>query len=408
MEQHRIKEHPQSKKKNQIIKWLGFALVTVGFFAVGLAVGRGSIHLGRLSSTISTGGSGVFDYSSVDQVYKLLNSDFDGNLDKGKLLDGIKSGLVSATGDPYTEYFNPKDAKDFNDQLSGSFTGIGAELGSDSDNNIVIVSPLSGYPAQKAGLKPKDVIAAVNGQTTSGMSVGAVVRKIRGPEGSSVTLTMVRDNGKPFDVKITRTLINIPSVTYSVKGKIGYLKVNQFTKDTVELAGKAAEQFKAKGVKAIVLDLRGNPGGYLDGAVSISSMWLQDGKTVVSERRGNAVLSTKYSSGDSPFKGIPTVVLIDNGSASASEITAGALRDNGVATLVGVKSFGKGSVQEVEDLADGSEVKITIARWYTPAGRNIDKQGITPDVVVKISDADQKASIDPQKVKAYQILSSKL
>lgn len=385
----------------------GLAALAV-FFGVGVAVGRGNIHIRGLSQTRIVSPTSAFDYSSVDRVYTILRSDFDGSLNKNKLLDGIKSGLVGATGDPYTQYFNPNDAKQFNEELSGSFTGIGAELGTDSANNIVIVSPLSGYPAEQAGLKPKDVIAAVNDQNTTGLSVDAVVRKIRGPADTAVKLTVIRANGKPFDVSIKRVQITVPSVKYQVDGAIGYIKISQFTNDTANLAQKAAAEFKDKKVKGVVLDLRSDPGGYLDGAVTISSMWLDQGKPVVSERRGATTLSTKYASGVNPFKGLPTVILVNGGSASAAEITAGALHDNNAGTIVGTKTFGKGSVQEVEDLPDGAELKVTVARWYTPAGKNIDKQGITPDTIIDISDADKAAGKDPQKDKAYQVLQSKL
>lgn len=399
---------PEKKTGYRLLKTFTGLVLAIAIFAAGVTIGRGNIHVRGLSQASNQNSSAAFDYSSVDQLYGLLKSDFDGNLNKTQLLDGIKTGLVNATGDPYTEYFNPKDAKDFNQELTGSFTGIGAELGTDADNNIVIVSPLAGFPADKAGLKPKDIIAAVNGQSTSGMSVDSVVRKIRGPENTEVKLTIIRGNGKPFEVSIKRAKITVPSVQYHEDGNIGYLKISQFTNDTVDLAQKAAAEFKTKGVKGVVLDLRGDPGGYLDGAVDISSMWLAKGQTVVSERRGSTVLTTKYSSGSSELAGLPTVVLIDNGSASASEITAGALHDNGAATLVGSKSFGKGSVQQVENLLDGSELKVTIARWYTPDGKNIDKQGIKPDVAIDNSDADRQAGKDPQKDKAYQILQSKI
>ncbi len=391
-----------------IKKILSLLIFTALIFGLGVSVGRGNINLGNLSLSASSKASTQLDYSSVDRVYSLLQKDFDGTLDPLKLIDGLKSGLVSSAGDPYTVYFNPKDAKAFNDQLSGSITGIGAELGSDSSNDIVIVSPLSGYPAEKAGLKSKDLIAAIDGQTTSGMSVDTAVSKIRGNPGTQVKLTIVRDGGAPFEVTITREKITIPSVEYHEDGNIGYIKISQFGPDTVDLAQKAAQEFKDKGVKGVVLDLRNNPGGYLSGAVDISSLWLDSGKTVVTEKRGQTVIDTQYSSGNSLLKGLPTVVLINGGSASASEITAGALSDNQAATLVGEKSFGKGSVQQVEKLADGSELKITIARWYTPNGKNIDKQGITPDTAVSISDADIKAGNDPQKDKAYEILTSKI
>jgi carboxyl-terminal processing protease len=395
-------------------KIVGFLAVVLVVFTAGLAVGRSNIRFWQNSAAKPA--AGALDYSSVDQVYDVLKKNFDGTLDSQKLEDGLKTGLVNAAGDPYTEYFSAAAAKDFNNELAGSITGIGAVLGTDSDNNIVIVSPLSGYPAEKAGLKPKDIIAAIDKQTTQGMSVDAAVKKIRGNPGSQVTLTIVHGNAKPTDVTITRQKITIPSVKYEEDGNIGYLKISQFTDDTVGLAQKAAKEFKDKNVKGVVLDLRGDPGGYLDAAVSVSSLWLDNGQTVVQERRGSTVIDTKTATGGNILNGLPTVVLIDGGSASASEITAGALRDNGAASLAGEKSFGKGSVQQVACLDNGSlsvqchgaELKVTIARWYTPKGKNIDKQGITPDIEVAISDQDAAAGKDPQKDKAIQLVQSKI
>jgi carboxyl-terminal processing protease len=391
-----------------VVRIFGIFLLVLLVFGAGLAVGRGDIHIWGGRGLVKSPAPSSLDYSSVDAVYTILKNDFDGNLNSTKLIDGAKQGLVASTGDPYTEYFNPTDAKAFNNELAGTITGIGAELGTDAQNNIVIISPLSGYPAEKAGLKPKDIIAAVNSQSTQGMSVDAVVSKIRGQENTKVTLTVVRGDQKPFEVTITRQKITVPSVKYEEDGNIGYLKISQFSTDTVGLAQKAAQEFKAKNVKGVVLDLRSDPGGYLDAAVGVSSMWLDKGKTVVSERRGSTVVSTETANGNNILQGLPTVVLIDAGSASASEITAGALRDNGAAQLVGVKSFGKGSVQQVENLPDGSELKVTIARWYTPNGKNIDKQGITPDISLSISDQDAAAGKDPQKDKAFALIQSKI
>jgi carboxyl-terminal processing protease len=409
VEEPTYQTHPQpgSKPAGRLRKNFAMLIVVALIFGAGLAVGRGDIHLQGLTKNTANAPANALDYSSVNQVYDILKKDFDGKLDKNQLTDGLKTGLVNATGDPYTEYFNPKDAKEFNDQLKGSITGIGAELGT-SGGNIVIVAPLAGFPAEKAGLKPKDIVAAINGKTTTGMTVSTAVRSIRGDAGTKVTLTIVRSNGNPFDVTIAREKITVPSVKWQVDGSIGYMKVSQFTDDTIKLAQQAAQDFKAKNVKAIVLDLRADPGGYLTAAINLSSLWLDNGKTVVQERRGGTIVSTETASGNNPLKGIPTIVLIDGGSASASEITAGALRDNGAATLLGEKSFGKGSVQQVENLPGGSEMKVTVARWYTPDGQNIDKQGIKPDTVVTISDADAKAGKDAQKDKAYQLLQAKL
>lgn len=402
------RSHKPPRKLWRLRKILATLLVTVLVFSAGVAVGRNDLHIKGLSIAKSAANSNALDYSSVDQVYGILKDNFDGNLDDAKLIDGLKAGMVGASGDPYTEYFNAEDAKTFNDALSGSFTGIGAELDTDADNNIVIVSPLAGYPAEAAGLKTNDRITAVDGTTTSGMSIDKVVQKIRGPADTDVKLTIVRGGGKPFEVTITRKPITVASVKTEVIGNIGYLKITQFTSDTTKLAKAAVDDFKAKNVKAVILDMRGNPGGYLSGAVDISSLWLDQGKTVVSERHGGRTISTEYAEGGNSLKGLPTVVLIDGGSASASEITAGALHDNGVATIAGDKSFGKGSVQQVKTLPGGSEVKVTVAHWYTPGGKNIDKQGITPDVQVSLSDADKQAGRDPQKDKAIELLKAKL
>lgn len=396
-------------------KIIGSLVIVILVFAAGVQVGRDHTLFNKNTAS-ATKSDGQLNYSSVDSVYGILKKNFDGNLDNQKLLDGVKSGLVSAAGDPYTMYFSAAAAKDFNNELQGTIVGIGAELGTNDQNNIVIVSPLSGYPAEKAGLKPKDIVAAVDGKTTQGMSVDSVVQKIRGKENTDVTLTIVRGSGKPFDVTITRQKITIPSVKYEEDGDIGYMKINQFTNDTESLAQKGAQEFKSKNVKAVILDLRGNPGGYLDAAVGVSSLWLDEGKTVVQERRGATVISTEQARGGNILKGLPTAVLIDGGSASASEITAGALHDNDAAQLVGVKSFGKGSVQQVICLGDtdlsntcnSSELKVTVARWYTPDGKNIDKQGINPDIQVTISDQDVAAGKDPQKDKAAQILQTKI
>ncbi len=403
-----VQEH-QEHRSWSLLRIVASLIFVLAVFAAGVMIGRGDkIHLRGLSATSKTTTQTQLDYSSVEQVYSLLKTDFDGVLDNNNLLDGLKSGLVEATGDPYTEYLNAQDAKEFDDQLSGSFTGIGAELGTDDENNILIVAPLAGYPAEKAGLKSKDIISAIDGQTTAGMTVNTAVKKIRGPANSQVTLTIIRGSAKPFDVTITRTQITLPSVESKVEGNIGYLKISQFSNDTVEAAAKAAKSFKDKGLKAVVLDLRDNPGGYLSGAVDVSSLWLDKGKTVVSERRGKQILSTDYSTGTATLKGLPTVVMINGGSASASEIAAGALHDNDAAVVVGEKSFGKGSVQQLEQLFGGAALKVTIARWYTPKGVNIDQQGITPDVQVGLSDDDKKAGRDPQKDKAIEILRSKI
>jgi carboxyl-terminal processing protease len=386
-------------------RWLkrgGLLLAAVAIFCLGFNVGNGRI---TFSSQTSTNQSlpNRLDYSSVDELYKALKDNFDGKLDSNKLVDGAKQGLVKAAGDPYTEYLNADDYKAFNSELTGSFTGIGAELSQGSQGNIVVVAPIAGFPAEKAGLKPKDVIAQIDGNSTVGLTVSQAVDKIRGPKGTQVKLTVIR-NGAQQEIIITRDDISVPSVTSKVENGIGYLTISRFGDDTAGLTQKAAQDFKKQNVKGIVLDLRSNPGGLLDAAVSVSSLWLPQGKTILTERRDGVVTNTYTAQGGDILNGIPTTVLIDEGSASASEITAGALKDNGVATLVGQKSYGKGSVQQLVKLNGGGVLKVTVARWYTPNGINITKNGIKPDVAVSISAEDVKAGNDPQKAAAVKAL----
>lgn len=374
--------------------------VTIGFiacliFSSGWLFGSGSIDF-KLNNNAQKNLPANLNYSSVEKVYDELRTNFDGKLDENKLMDGLKQGLVAASGDPYTEYMPPADAKEFNGQLSGTFEGIGALLGKNENGNVIIISPIDGFPAKKAGLQPRDVIVEIDGKDATSLTTDQAVEKIRGPKGTTVKLRIIRNQKQDLKFDIVREEINIPSVeTKTLEGNIGYIKISRFGEDTTSLARDAADKFKTNGVKKIILDLRGNPGGYLESAVDVSSLWL-DQKMVVQEKRDGVVTDTYKSRGEPTLLGIPTVVLIDGGSASASEITAGALHDNKVATLMGVKSFGKGSVQQPQTLGNGALLKVTIARWYTPNGKNIDKEGLQPDQKVERTEADYNAGRDPQ------------
>ena len=365
-------------------------------FLGGWLFGAGQMNFKANKSTTQKSLPSNLNYADVERVYDELRSNYDGDLDVNKLMDGLKEGLVAASGDPYTEYMSPDKAKDFSGQLNGTFEGIGAYLGKNDQGNVIVISPVDGFPAEKAGLQPRDVIVAIDGKDSTAYSVDQAVEKIRGPKGTNVKLRVIRNSKEDLSFDIKREQINIPSVESKViNNNIGYIKISRFGDDTSALARKAAEKFKADGVQKVILDLRGNPGGYLDSAVDVSSLWLKD-KTVLTERRDGVTIKTYKTRGSAPLLGIPTIVLIDEGSASASEITAGALRDNNAATLIGVKSFGKGSVQQPQNLDNGGILKVTVARWYTPGGKNIDKQGIQPDKKVEISVDDIKAGRDPQ------------
>ena len=380
--------------------WIGVSAAGMLIvFVLGVNVGNGSIPM-TLSRGSSQNGSlpATLDYSSVNQVYQVIKDNYDGKLTEAQLLDGLKSGLAQATGDPYTEYFNAKDAKAFNDELQGTFSGIGAELGQDSDKNLVVIAPISGFPADKAGLRAQDIIASIDGKATSGMSVDEAVNLIRGKKGTKVVLKVVRNKSETLTFTITRADIKVPSVESKILDNgLGYLQITQFSNDTASLAAKAAQDFKDNDVKGVILDLRDDPGGLLDAAVKVSSLWLPQNKLILQEKTDGKVVKSYSADGNNILAGVPTVVLVNSGSASAAEITAGALRDNNVATILGEKSYGKGSVQQILNLSGGAEIKVTAARWYRPNGQNIDKKGITPDKVVKMTDEDYAKGSDPQK-----------
>lgn len=364
---------------------------------------RSDYIVAKLKGEKST--SDTLDFATVQNLYKQLAVSYDGALDKQKLIDGAKRGMVDAVGDPYTVYFTADEAKEFLNDLEGTFEGIGAELGK-KDGQLTVISTIEGSPAQKAGIIAGDSIVMVNNEATHAWSVEQAVKKIRGQRGTSIKLTLARSGqDKPVEISVVRDTITDPSVkTEITSDNIGIMRISRFGQsDTVQLARQAAQEFTQKGVKGIVVDLRGNGGGYLDAARDISSLWL-DGKVVVTERTGGQVVDTLYAHGESVLKGIPTVVLVNGGSASASEIMAGALSDNNAAKLVGEKTYGKGVVQDVKSLDDGGSLKVTIASWYTPSGKNISKEGITPQTVVGLTEEDITAGRDPQKDKAIELL----
>jgi len=345
------------------------------------------------------------DFGSLSSLYTLLQRNYDGSVTANEALNGARAGLVAATGDPYTEYFTPAQAKALNNELTGTLSGIGAELGV-KNNALTIIAPVAGTPAAAAGLQAGDVIADINNQDTSTMDIDTAVADIRGAAGTKVTLTIDRA-GTPqaFKVTITRANITVPSVTWSMKNDdIGYINISQFGPDTAGLMDKAAGDLKGQGATKIILDLRNNPGGYLDAGVAVASEFLPQGKTIVSERPCIDSPCAQTSSGGGKLIGLPTIVLVNGGSASAAEIVSGALHDNGAAKLLGTQTFGKGSVQEIKDLSDGAELKVTVAHWYTPGGVNINKKGLTPDYIVQLSTADFNSGSDPQLDRALQLL----
>ncbi|MEX0932224.1 MAG: S41 family peptidase [Candidatus Saccharimonadales bacterium] len=343
------------------------------------------------------------DYTAVENIYDLLRQKYDGQLTVEQLLEGLKSGLAEATGDPYTVYMDSEEAEEFRKSIEGTFSGIGAEIAI-KNKRLLIQKPLEDTPAARAGLKPGDYIMSIDGQETADMTIDEAVSEITGPEGTEVTLSIIRNNKPAKDFKITRAQIVVPSVNSELKeGDIGYMELNDFGEDVKTELLAAAQELDRQGAKKYILDLRNNPGGLLQTAVEVADMFL-DNKTVVEQRQGEKVEQIYRANQGGFLNGKEVVVLINGGSASASEIVAGALQDHEVATIVGEKSFGKGSVQELQQLQGKTLLKITVARWYTPNGRSISNEGIAPDVKVELTQEDFEADRDPQLQKAIELL----
>lgn len=368
-------------RSSQVLAVLIAVVVLLGTFYLGLNIGNGNLSFGGggLNGNLPS----QLDYASVNQEYQALKDNFDGKLTETQLLNGIKHGMANAANDPYTNYFTASEAQAFNNELNNAFSGIGAELSQNSKSQVIIMAPIDGSPAAKAGLKPQDIIADVNGKPTSSMTMTQVVDSIRGKAGTKVTLTIIR-NGKQFNVTITRQNITVPSVNYKLlSNNIGYISISTFANDTASLMQKAAQFMVKNHVKGIILDLRNDPGGLVTAAIATASKWLKPGQEIMQERRGSTVVQTYTATGGDILHGIPTVVLVNGGSASASEITTGALHDQHDAYVIGTKTFGKGVVQELINLSGGAELKVTVASWYRPDGQDIEKIGITPDKVVQ-------------------------
>ena len=387
------------EKRQQLSWFLTLVIVAIVSFVAGA---RSDALFANVASVFGARTSNkTIDLSSVQKTYQELVANYDGKLDTQKLIYGANRGLVEAAGDPHTAYMDPDETKEFDKSLSGQIGGgIGAEIGL-RNNKPTIIKPLENSPAQKAGIKAGEVIVKVNDEASSDWSVEKVVSKIRGEVGTSVKLTLLSGN-QTREVSVVRQNIVSPAVESEIDGEIGILKVNRFGDDTVSLSRKYASEFVEKGVKKVILDLRNNPGGTVGAAQGLLGIWL-DNQVAMTERRGSEIVKTLRTTGTPILGNMKTVVLINGNSASASEITAGALREYGKATLVGQKSYGKGSVQIVLGLPGGSQMKVTEARWYTPKGKNIDKTGIEPDVKVDLSSDDVNNNVDPQMDKAKSL-----
>jgi carboxyl-terminal processing protease len=416
-----INTRSSSRGRRVVSRAVSFALVAAVAFVLGLSVGTThtaeavTTHLPLFGDGLNATPDESVDLADFWKAWNALEENYVITHASSTIpsaqerLFGAIVGLANSYGDPYTVFFPPKESKAFAESIAGSFAGVGMEIDI-KDGMLTVVAPLKGTPAEVSGVKAGDKIATIDGKSTDGISVDKAVTEIRGPKGSVVTLMIIRE-GKPMEIKITRDTIQVPETDDAFDAETGVYRIAlyEFTVNSGDLFTEAFKRFKASGAKKLIIDLRGNPGGYLDAAVDIASHFLPKGAVVVTEdfngkETNNVHTSLGYA--DLP-PGTKVVVLIDGGSASASEIFAGALQDAHVATLVGTRSFGKGSVQTLVGL-DGGSLKITVARWITPAGHWIMGDGVTPDIVVPYmaKGATEKPKVDPQIKRAVEFLTN--
>ncbi len=386
--------------------------VVVIFVVLGFLLSFGAgFFIGKIETKCPFCQPTEINFSLFWETYHKVKENFVSpeKVDTQKMIYGAISGMVQSLGDPYTVFLNPDDSKKFLDDVSGSFEGIGAEIGQ-KKGQIVIIAPIENTPAQKAGLRAGDQIIKINDKFASDLSLDEAVNLIRGPKKTEVILTIYRNEwNSTKEIKIIRSLIEVPSLKWELKdtsaGKVAYIKLYQFSENASNDFQKAANEITSSSAQKIILDLRNNPGGSLDVVNEIAGWFLTRGQVITIEDFGGKKERFEHKAlGNEKLARYPIVVLINEGSASASEILAGALRDDRDIKLVGEKSFGKGSVQQLEELTGGSALKVTIAKWLTPSGKLIADIGLEPDVKVEMAQEDFDNNRDPQLDKAIEIL----
>jgi len=383
-----------------------FAFLTL--FLIGALLGAGGFTgflIGKLQCKVCP--PEEIDFSLFWEAWKVLQEKFvdKEKFDVQKMIYGAISGMVKSLGDSYTVFFTPEETKRFEEDVKGVFEGVGMEIGI-RKGQLQVIAPIEGTPAQRAEIRAGDKIMKINDIETSDLTIDEAVNLIRGPKGSQVTLTIFREGWeKTKEIKLVREIIEVPSLKWELKdSNIAYLKIYQFSEKASLDFRKAAIEILESPAQKIILDLRNNPGGYLEVAQDITGWFLEKGQIVVIEDFGNGEKKEYRSEGPGKFLDYKIVVLINEGSASGSEILAGALRDNRGILLIGEKSFGKGSVQELEKLREGSSLKITIAKWLTPKGNLITDIGLEPDIKVEMTEEDYEEGRDPQLDKAIEVI----
>ncbi len=385
-------------------------LFVLGSFASGLALGRHYIPTKESKSAESI--EAKADLDIFWKVWHLLEKKYIGELNEEEMVRGAIRGMVKSLGDPYTVFMDAEETREFEESMEGTFEGVGMEVGI-RNNNLLVIAPLEGFPAEKAGIRAGDIIIKIDNQFTTDLSLEEAVSLIRGPQGTEVTLTVLHEDSEaPEEITIKRTVIHVKSVKWEFISpekaggqKIAYIRISRFGNGTKDEFQKAYQEALQQGAEKIILDLRNNPGGFLDIAVEVASEFIEGRRVVVTEAYPESYLNINhFTRGKAHLENIKTVVLINEGSASASEIVAGALHDIKRTKLIGEKTFGKGSVQSLERLEGGASVRITVAEWLTPNGKNINKEGIVPDIEIELTSEDINEDRDPQLDKAIEII----
>jgi carboxyl-terminal processing protease len=363
----------QQPQRRSWIVWPVVAIALVG----GILIGKGWERTGYASETYE-------ELKTFSEVLNQIQRHYVDETKPKELIQGAIRGML-ATLDPHSAYMTPEMYKEMQVETKGEFGGVGIQIGV-KDNRLAVIAPIEGTPAHRAGIKAGDFIIKVNDETTKDLTLMDAVQKMRGPKGSKVSLTVQREGmTEPLVFTLVRDIIKIESVKAKIiENNLGYVRLTQFQESTGKDLAKAIKQFKEAKVQGVIIDLRNNPGGLLTAAVDVSEQFLPSGKLIVYTKSREGKKDEWFAKGKDQLDNLPLIVLVNEGSASASEIVAGALQDWGRAVVVGNTSFGKGSVQTILALGDGSGLRLTTARYYTPKGRTIQSTGITPDIVVKM------------------------
>ncbi len=410
------KSKPWYKQYNKVYVWM---LVLVGTFVFGFAFGQFNAQksntnqiITKTSGTLASifGNNSNIDTKLFQEVWDEIHSQYiyKNKIDDAQLFYGSIYGLVAALDDPHSTFMDPQVAQEYQNDLKGEFSGIGAEIGR-KNNFLVVIASLPGAPAEKAGLKSGDRILAIDGQDTTGFSADKAVSLIRGEKGTKVVLSILsKGENQTKDVTIVREKITASSVIYKNENNIAIVRITGFNDDTSSAFASVAQKILNQNPKGLIIDLRSNPGGYLKTAVDLAGYWLEPGQVVVREEFADKSQNIEHKADTkTSLRKFKTVVLVNEGSASASEILAGALKDYNISQVVGMKTYGKGSVQSLVSLRSNSALKITVAKWLTPLGKSIEPDGITPDVVVDFTEEEYNNDQDPQLDKAIELIEAK-